>query len=102
MTFDPTITLGALLIVLGHVASMFWFAARVDKRIDLLGLRLAAVEDNLRNSRDVSERLAVIETLQATHGQLIANLQTDQQDLRRGRGFIKDRGPDGGINGEWP
>lgn len=98
---DPTITFGAILnasaLMIGFVIAF----TKIGGRIDLLSQRVAAVEETLKHNRDVNERMAVIETRQVTHGQLIVNLQNDQQDLRRGRGFIKDRS-DGGINGEYP
>jgi hypothetical protein len=101
MTFDGTITLGALInaaiIAIGFIVAF----VRIGGRIDLLALRMTAVEDFLKAQRDVTERLAIIETRQATHGTMIANLQTDMQDVRRGRGFIRDRAS-GGIDGEYP
>ncbi len=69
------------------------------RRIDLLTQRIKSVEDTLKAHRDVSERLAVIETRQATHGQLIANTQNEISELRHGEGFI--RGPRG-IDREYP
>ena len=101
MTFDPTITFGAILnagvLLVGFVVAF----TRIGGRIDLLTQRLASVEDNLRATRDVSERLAVIETRQATHGQLIALGQREVSELRHGRGFVQDRSQ-GGIDGQYP
>ena len=58
MTFDPTITIGAVLIVISQVGTMFWFAARMDKRIDLLavhvdnlGKRVDAQAETIKNTR---------------------------------------------------
>lgn len=100
MIFDPTITFGAILnasvLFIGFIVAF----TRIGGRIDLLTQRLIAVEENLRNSRDVSERLAVIETRQGTHGQMIVNMQNDYADLKKGRGFVQDRS--GGLNGEYP
>lgn len=101
LNFDPTLTLGAVMNAGVLLAGFIVAFTRIGGRIDLLSQRLAAVEETLKNNRDVNERLAIIETRQATHGNLIVNLQNDQQDLKRGRGFITDRSPSGGINGEW-
>lgn len=88
MTFDPTITFGALInagvLMVGFVVAF----TRIGGRIDLLSLRLGAVEESLKAQRDVSERLAIIETRQATHGQMIAAIQADIAEMKRGRGFV--------------
>lgn len=101
VTFDPTITFGAILnaavILIGFVVAF----TRIGGRIDLLTQRIISIEENLRNNRDVSERLAVIETRQGTHGQMIVNLQNDYGDLKKGRGFVQNRS-EGGVNGEYP
>lgn len=101
MTFDGTITLGALLNAAVLIIGFTIAFTRIGGRIDLLAQRVTSVEEVLTRQRDVSERLAVIETRQATHGTLIANAQTEIQDIRRGRGFIRDRAS-GGIDGEYP
>lgn len=101
MTFDGTITLGALLNAAVLIIGFTIAFTRIGGRIDLLAQRVNVIEDMLKSQRDVSERLAIIETRQATHGTLIANVQTELQDVRRGRGFIRDRAA-GGIDGEYP
>lgn len=101
MNFDPTITTGAVLnaavLLVGFVVAF----TRIGGRIDLLAQRLSAVEEALKANRDVSERVAIIETRQATHGQMIAGIQTEVQELRHGRGFVQQRSF-GGIDGEYP
>lgn len=88
MILDMTITLGALLnafvLLIGFVIAF----TRIGGRIDLLAQRLGAVEDTLKGRADASERMAVIETRQATHGQMIASIQTEVTDMKRGRGFV--------------
>ena len=97
MSLDTTITLGALLnaavLLVGFIAAF----TRIGGRIDLLSQRLGAVEESLRLSRDASERMAIIETRQATHGQMIAAVQTDIGEMKRGRGFIQQE-----LRGEYP
>lgn len=101
MTFDPTITFGALVNALVFIVGFSVAFTKIGGRIDLLAQRLGAVEATLVHQRDVTERLGIIETRLGTHGQLIAASQTEILDLRRGRGFISPRS-DGGINGEYP
>lgn len=102
MTIDPTITFGALLnaavLFIGFIVAF----TRIGGRIDLLAQRLTSVEEAMRSHRDLNERLAIIETRQATHGQMIAAVQTTVDDLRRGRGFIQGGRQDGGLSGEYP
>lgn len=96
MTFDPTITIGAVLIVISQVGTMFWFAARMDKRIDLLavhvdnlGKRVDAQAETIKEYTRIGERFAVLEGRMAV-------IQQEISDLRRGEGFIRGhRGVDG-------
>jgi hypothetical protein len=106
VTFDPTITFGAVLIVLGQVSSMFWFAARMDKRIDLLsahvdnlGKRVDAQGETIKESAKFGERFATLETRVTCHGSLLSTTQRDVSDLRRGNGFIST--PREAVNGEY-
>lgn len=112
MTIDPTITWGALLnaaiLFTGFVVAFTRIGGRIDlltQRVkgveDILTLRMESVEEKIRAQRDVSERLAVIETRQAADGHLIAGTQADIRDLKHGRGFIKSR-PEPGLDGEYP
>lgn len=96
MTFDPTITIGAVLIVISQIGTMFWFAARMDKRIDLLavhvdnlGKRVDAQAETIKEYTRIGERFAVLEGRMAV-------IQQEISDLRRGEGFIRGhRGVDG-------
>jgi len=96
MNFDPTITIGAVLIVISQVGTMFWFAARMDKRIDLLavhvdnlGKRVDAQAETIKEYTRIGERFAVLEGRMAV-------IQQEISDLRRGEGFIRGhRGVDG-------
>ncbi|MEO6381993.1 MAG: hypothetical protein ABIO35_08345 [Nitrobacter sp.] len=88
MTFDPTVSFGAMLQAAALLIGFIFAFSRLGNRIDLLSQRLAAVEETLKSSRDVGQRIAIIETRQATHGQMIAALQRDISEVKHGRGFI--------------
>lgn len=100
MNFEPTVTLGALLQAGAFLVCFVVMITKISGRIDLLALRLTAVEETLKNTRDFNERIAVIEARQTTDQRLVSTLHTDLSDLRHGRGFIKkDRS--GGTDGEY-
>ena len=88
MVFDTTVTLGALInagvLIIGFTIAF----TRLGGRIDLLTQRVGAVEEYMRQARDFSSRIAVIETRQGTHGQMITNLQQDMRELKHGEGFV--------------
>lgn len=88
MTFDPSITLGALLnaavLLVGFVVAF----TRIGGRIDLLAQRLKAVEDTLKDTRDFEKRLTINEERITNHGRSIITIQEEVSDLRRGKGFI--------------
>ena len=89
--------LNAIVLLIGFTIAF----TKIGGRLDLLEQRLGSVEETLKHQRDVAERLVIIETRQATHGQMIAALQTEILNLRHGRGFVQPRS-EGGINGEYP
>lgn len=99
---DPTISVGALLnaavLFVGFVVAF----TRIGGRIDLLSQRLTSVEEILNRQVDITTRVAITETRQATHGQMIATMQQDIRDLKYGRGFVKGRPPEDGVEGEYP
>jgi len=88
VTFDPTITFGAIVNALVLLVGFAIAFTRIGGRIDLLSQRLTAVEEALKAFGNVSTRLAVNETVAATHAQMIAGLQKEIADMRRGSGFI--------------
>jgi len=100
MTFDPTISIGAILnaavLLVGFVVAF----TRIGGRIDLLALRLKAVEEALKDTRDFEKRLAINEERITNHGKSIATIQQDVSDLRRGEGFIASHRKS--IDGEYP
>lgn len=108
MVIDTTINLGNILVAVFAIISFAVAFTKLGGRIDILAHRVKSVEDTLKTHSesfkgysDVSTRVAIIETRQATHGQLIANTQTEIQDIRHGRGFIQHRSQ-GGLDGEYP
>jgi hypothetical protein len=107
LNFDPTITIGAVFIVLSQIGSMFFYAARMDKRIDLLSSvvdhlreRIDAQGDIIKEYTKIGERFATLEGRVATHAQMMTVTQRDISDLRRGNGFITH--PRDRIEGEYP
>lgn len=88
MTLDMTVSLGSMLnaaaLLIGFVVAF----TKINGRIDLLAQRLGSVEETLKASRAAAERMAVMETMQGTHGQMIAVIQADIADMKRGRGFV--------------
>jgi len=88
MTFDPSITFGALLnagvLLVGFVVAF----TRIGGRIDLLAQRLKAVEEAVKESSDIDKRLATLEERVTNHVHMLTIAQADISDLRRGKGFI--------------
>lgn len=101
MQFDPTLTVGALLNAAVLFTGFVIAFTRIGGRIDLLSQRLASVEEAVKQQRDINERLAIIETRQATHGQMIAAVQSDVSELRHGDGFVRGK-LNRSIDGEYP
>lgn len=96
MTFDPTITSGAILNAIVLLVGFVVAFTRIGGRIDLLSQRLKAVEEAIKESSDNHTRIAILETRVTNHGNMITAVQADISDLRRGVGFVKGhRGVDG-------
>lgn len=87
MNLDPTITFGAILNAAVLLVGFIVAFTRIGGRIDLLTQRIGAVETSIAHNQNVSERLAIIETRQATHGQMISGAQDDIRELKHGEGF---------------
>jgi hypothetical protein len=88
MTFDPSITMGAILnagvLLIGFVVAF----TRIGGRIDLLAQRLKSVEDAVRSTGDFDKRIATLEERITNHVRMLTTAQSDISDLRRGKGFI--------------
>ena len=100
MTFDPTISFGAILnaaaLLIGFVVAF----TRIGGRLDLLALRLGAVEEAVKGSRTIENRTGILEERVTNHATIIATAQRDISDLRHGNGFItRERSS---IIGEYP
>lgn len=62
----------------------------MESKFSVTHVRLAAVEDTLKDVKAVNERMAVIEVRQNTQSQQIASCNVDIHDLRTGKGWIAD------------
>lgn len=113
MTFDPTITFGAVLnaavLLVGFVVAF----TRIGGRLDLLNMRLdstektttrrlESIEESLLTTAEDNRRLATLEERLTNHVKMLTVLQRDVSDLRRGDGFIRNTRQQGGIDGEYP
>lgn len=100
VTFDPTLNWGAILNASILVAGFIVAFTRIGGRIDLLSLRLKAVEDAIKCHSDNNTRISILEERVTNHGKMIATNQSVIEDLRRGTGFITKRRDS--IDGEYP
>lgn len=100
MTFDPTITSGAILNAVVLLVGFVVAFTRIGGRIDLLAQRLGAVEAAIKDARDFENRLSINEERITNHGRSITTVQQDVSDLRRGQGFIT--GHRKSVDGEYP
>ena len=88
MTFDPSITLGAIVNALVLLVGFVGAFVRIGGRIDLLALRLESVEKKIDSSSDQEKRITIIEERVTNHVKMLTTAQRDISDLRRGEGFI--------------
>lgn len=100
MTFDPTITFGAVVNALVLLVGFAVAFTRIGGRIDLLTQRLASVEERIKEIGNVGTRIAVMESIVGSHSKMISALQDEINDLRHGRGFVQNRSV-GGLDGEY-
>jgi hypothetical protein len=102
MTFDPSVTLGAILnavvLLIGFVGAF----VRIGGRIDLLSQRMVAVEEAVKGARTSDTRLVLLEERITNHGTNLALVQRDVSDLRHGKGWITDQYQRKGVDGEYP
>lgn len=99
MTFDPTISWGAILNALVLLAGFIAAFTRIGGRIDLLALRLKAVEDAIKEQSNNNTRISILEERVTNHGKMIATNQAIIEDLRKGNGFVT--GPRQGVDGAY-
>ncbi len=100
MTFDPSITLGAVLNAVVLLVGFVVAFTRIGGRIDLLAQRLASVEKKLDTAADHDKRVSILEERVTNHVQMLTTTQRDISDMRRGEGFIT--GHRKGVDGEYP
>lgn len=101
MTFDPTITLGAILNLGGIVGVALIYLVRMEGKMNLFGLRIKSLEESVAALIKTDIRLATIEERLTNHVSMLTTAQRDISDLRRGDGFIRGGGRLG-IDGEYP
>jgi len=99
MTFDPSVTLGAVLnaavLLIGFVGAF----VRIGGRIDLLTLRIEEMEKKIDSASDHDRRVSILEERVTNHVQMLTVAQRDISDLRRGEGFIQ--GHRKSVDGEY-
>jgi len=100
MTFDPSITLGAIINALVLLVGFVGAFVRIGGRIDLLAQRLEAVEKKIDTSADHDKRVSILEERVTNHVKMLTTAQRDISDLRRGEGFIT--GHRKSVDGEYP
>jgi len=93
MAFDPTISMGSILILVGNIGIFVVYIIRMEGKINLLTLRTGSLEKALEALVSSNTRLATFEERLANHGKMLATAQGDISDLRNGRGFIQQRVP---------
>ena len=107
MTFDPSITLGALLnagvLLVGFVVAF----TRIGGRIDLVDQSVESIKETLsiiqRTIADIAahdKRIAIVEERLNNHAQMIAAHTSDISGLRRGEGYVQSRRKS--VDGEYP
>jgi hypothetical protein len=101
VVFDPTISFGAILNAVALLVGIVVAFTRIGGRIDLLSMRLEAVEEAIKISRKVDSRLGILEERVTNHGTTIATAQRDIFDLRHGKGWITDQWRKS-VDGEYP
>ena len=91
MTFDPTISMGSIIILVGNVGIFVVYIIRMEGKLNLLSLRTNNLEKALEALVTSNTRLTTFEERLANHGKMLATAQSDISDLRNGRGFIQQR-----------
>ncbi len=106
MSFDGTITAGAVLMTLtmlaGFISTVVTITVVFTKlggRLDLLAHRVYGIEQRVEGISTIPTRVAVLETNQANQGAILAANQKDLAGLRRGEGWITH--PRDRVDGEY-
>lgn len=106
MTFDPTITYGAVLMTLtllgGSISTVITITivfTKLGGRLDLLAHRVYGVEQKVEGISTIPTRVAVLEANQASQSEMLAVTQRTLEGLRKGEGWIKH--PRDRVDGEY-
>jgi hypothetical protein len=100
MTFDPTLTFGALLNFAGIVGIGLIYLIRMEGKMNVFGVRIVALEKTVAKLVETDVRLATIEERLTNHVKMLTTVQGDLSDLRRGNGWITRSRT--GLDGEYP
>src|SRR5262245_38569981 len=107
MSFDGTVTLGNLISVAAFLVASALAYAALRGRLDLVDQSVLAIEEAVKSIKEtikdiagLDKRIAIIEERQSTTSQLLTQLTKDVGDLRRGDGYIQNRGRKG-LDGEY-
>lgn len=100
MTFDPTVSLGSILILVGNIGLFLIYIIRLEGKINLLTLRTSTLEKAVTSLAETDTRLATFEERLSNHGRMLAIAQGDISDLRKGKGFIQNRAASS-VDGEY-
>ena len=95
MTFDPTLSFGAILnaavLLVGFVVAFTRIGGRIDllaQRFDAFKEKFSEIEKKIDQSSDHDKRVAILEERVTNHVRMLTTAQRDISDLRRGEGFI--------------
>lgn len=99
MTFDPTISWGAILNAFVLLAGFIAAFTRIGGLIGLMTLRLERLEKAVEKLADNNTRLALVEERVTNHSKMIATNHNIIEDLRHGKGFVS--GPRSGVDGAY-
>jgi hypothetical protein len=100
MTFDPSISTGAILNAIVLLVGFVVAFTRIGGRIDLLSMRMGSLEKAITASVDHDKRITILEERATNHGTMLSTAQREISDLRRGEGFITRHRQT--IDGEYP
>ena len=103
MTFDPTITLGAVVsIIVGFLGTIcatavvcFVFVWTMRSRIDTMEKSIASIHNDLSSIKSLLEITTRQDERLKQHAQFINELRSDIHEIRRGESFVV---PLGGRN----
>lgn len=86
MTLDLSINIGAIInasvLLIGFVGAFYG----IRGSIDLLAQRLSAVEEAVKESRDIRSTIAIMGERLSNHGTMLSTAQRDISDLQRVHG----------------